>query len=283
MSLKSKIISLEEVRSLIHFGDTIGVGGMTLYRRPMSLVREIVRAGCQDLKLVAVTCGFESDLLVGNGQVTQVATGYFGLEFLGLAPCFTQKAKDRPLLIREETEMSIILGLKATTTGVSFMPSRFGQHLDLLNVRKDVRKVACPYTGDTFIAWPSLTLDLALIHVNACDEMGNSYIGGEISIDALMTAAAKRVIVSTERIVPRTELIEKGCEIVGKTVDYIVLAPFGAHPTSLYPIYRVDVPYLVDYIRHCREGRFTEFVNKKVLISKEEYRKKLIDEKALAF
>jgi glutaconate CoA-transferase subunit A len=283
MSHKSKIISLEEVHTLIHSGDTIGVGGMTLYRRPVSLMREVMRSGQKDLQLVAITCGFESDLLVGQGQVSQVSTGYFGLEFLGLAPCFTRKAKEGVLKIREETEISMILGLKATTTGVSFMPSRFGQHLDLLKVREDVKKVACPYTGDLLIAWPSITLDLVFIHVNACDEVGNAYMSGQISIDALMCSASKKVILSTERIVPRSELIGKDCEIIGKTVDYVVVAPFGAHPTSLYPIYRVDVPYLVDYIKYCRERRFGEFVDKKVLIPEEEYLQHFIDKKILTF
>jgi glutaconate CoA-transferase subunit A len=124
---------------------------------------------------------------------------------------------------------------------------------------------------------------LALIHVNACDEMGNAYISGQVSIDALMCSAAKRVILSTERVVPRSELIEKDCEIIGKTVDYVVVAPFGAHPTSLYPIYRVDVPYLVDYVKHCREGHFGKFIDRKVLISEEEYLQHFIDKGSLAF
>lgn len=283
MSRKSKIISLEEVRSLIRSGDTIGVGGMTLYRRPVSLIREIMRSGQQDLKLVAITCGFESDLLVGNGQVSKVSTTYFGLEFLGLAPCFTKQATERTLMVREETEASLILGLKSTAMGVTFMPSRFGQHSDLLKVRSDVKKVICPYTGDLFIAWPNLNLDLALLHLNVCDEQGNAYVSGQVSMDALMAAAAKKVIISTEQIVPREELLKKGCEIVGKTVDHIVVTPFGAHPTSLYPQYRVDVPYLVEYINKCREGLFSEFVDHNVLIPEEEYHQRFINEQTLAF
>lgn len=279
----NKIIPLEEVRYLIHSGDTIALGGMTLYRRPVSLIREVMRSGQKDLKLIAPTCGFESDLLVGNYQVSQVATTYFGLEFLGLAPCFTKQATERTLIVREETETSLILGLKATAMGVTFMPSRFGQHSDLLKVRSDVKKVICPYTGDLLIAWPNLNVGLALIHVNACDEQGNAYVSGQVSMDALMAAAAKKVIISTEQIVPREELLKKGCEMIGKTVDHIVVTPFGAHPTSLYPQYRVDVPYLVEYINKCREGLFSEFVSHHVLIPEEEYRQRFINEQTLTF
>ena len=278
-----KIIPLEEIGNLIKNGDTIALGGMTLYRRPVALVRQIVRSSIRDLTLVAVTCGFESDLLVGNQQVLTVGTTYFGLEFLGLAPCFTKQATERTIVVREETETSLILGLKATAIGTTFMPSRFGQNTELLRTRADVKKVKCPYTGDLFIAWPNLEVDVALFHVNECDELGNSYVSGEIAIDALMAAAAKKVIVSTERIISHEKLVERGCEILGKTVDYIIVAPFGAHPTSLYPHYRVDVPHLIDYVNICREDRFQEYVKQKVLIPEEEYRNRFINERALGF
>ena len=128
-----------------------------------------------------------------------------------------------------------------------------------------------------------MEIDLAIIHVNACDELGNAHVSGEVATDALMAAAAKKVVISTERIVPRQELPEGGCEILGKTVDYIVVAPFGAHPTSLYPHYRVDVPYLVDYLNNCREGRFCEFLTNKVLVPEGEYRQRFINEQTLRF
>jgi glutaconate CoA-transferase subunit A len=279
----NKIISIDDVAALIRPGQTIGIGGMTLYRRPVSLIREVIRSGQSNLKLLAVTCGFESDLVVGNGQASEVAATYFGLEFLGLAPCFTRMATDRMISVREETETSIILGLKASATGVSFMPARFGTHTDLLTARPDVLKVTCPYTGGEFIAWPSLTVDLALIHVNACDKHGNAYVSGQTAVDALLAAAARRVVISTERIVSHDEIQESGALIVGKTVDNIVATPYGAHPTALYPEYRVDVPFLTDYVTACREDGFQGFLEDRVLLPREEYRRRFIDQQQLAY
>ena len=280
---RKKIIGLDEVAALIQPGMTIGIGGMTLYRRPVSLIRQVIRSGRDDLKVVAITCGFESDVLVGNRQAAEVATTYFGLEFLGLAPCFTRLATDRLVTVQEETETSIILGLKAAATGVSFMPARFGQHTDLLRARPSVRKVTCPYTGQEFIAWPSLSVDLALIHVNACDSQGNAYVSGQVAIDALLAAAARRVILSTERLVSNRDIQGSGALIVGKTVDHIVVAPFGAHPTALYPQYRVDVPYLADYMTTCRDGGFAEFLAERFLLPEDDYRRRFIDPQLLAF
>jgi glutaconate CoA-transferase subunit A len=268
---------------VIRPGQTIGIGGMTLYRRPVSLVREVVRSAQPGLKLLAVTCAFESDLLVGNGQVAEVAATYFGLEFLGLAPCFTRMATNGALTIREETETSIILGLKAAVTHVPFMPARFGTHTDLLRARPDVRKVVCPYTHQDLIAWPSLTVDVALLHVNACDAYGNAHVSGEVAIDALLASAARLVILSTERIVPHQQIQQSGALILGKTVDHIVVAPFGAHPTALYPEYRVDVPYLADYVAACRDDGFSNFLKDRFLLPEIEYRGRFIDGRRLAF
>ncbi|NIV39780.1 MAG: CoA transferase subunit A, partial [Anaerolineae bacterium] len=56
------------------------------------------------MTLVSLTCGFESDLLVGAGRVRRVRTCYFGLESFGLAPMFTRKATAGELEVVEETE-----------------------------------------------------------------------------------------------------------------------------------------------------------------------------------
>jgi glutaconate CoA-transferase subunit A len=81
----SKVVPLEQAASLVASGSTLGLGGMTLYRRPVTFVGALLQAGVTDLTLVSLTCSFESDLLVGAGRVRRVRTCYFGLEVFGLA------------------------------------------------------------------------------------------------------------------------------------------------------------------------------------------------------
>ena len=85
-----KIIPIEEAASLVHHGDMLGLGGMTIYRRPVAFVRSLIqRYQSQnepgELALLAFTAGLESDLLVGAGMISSVRTCYFGLEIFGLA------------------------------------------------------------------------------------------------------------------------------------------------------------------------------------------------------
>ena len=58
-------MSVHEATGLVQAGDTLALGGMTLYRRPVAFVRELNRRGKGDLTLLTLTAGYESDLLVG--------------------------------------------------------------------------------------------------------------------------------------------------------------------------------------------------------------------------
>ncbi|MBX6378683.1 MAG: CoA transferase subunit A, partial [Clostridia bacterium] len=238
-------------------GDMVGVGGNSLARRPVALVRELIRAGRRDLTVVAFTAGFETELLLAAGRLRAVRACYVGLDYLGLAPHF---GRDPAVHIWEETEASIVLGLKATASHVSFLPFRGVRQTDVLRVRPDVQLVRCPYTGEEYVAWPALQVDVALIHAPACDADGNAVLGASRGIDRLLGAAARTTIVSAERLVGEEEIRRQGADLLGHRVAAVVHAPYGAHPTSCYPYYRADVPHLLDYLDRCREGRVTEYL-----------------------
>ncbi|MBN1965475.1 MAG: CoA transferase subunit A, partial [Anaerolineae bacterium] len=80
-------VSLEEAAQLIQPGQTLALGGMTIYRRPLAFVRALLARPDRprNLTLLNFMAGFESDLLVGAGCVARTRTCYFGLEAFGLA------------------------------------------------------------------------------------------------------------------------------------------------------------------------------------------------------
>src|SRR5215813_5426643 len=114
MSHQSSWISLKEATALVQDGQTIALGGMTVYRRPVAFVRELLRRESRpkDLTLLCFTAGYESDLLVGSGCVGTVRTCYFGLESFGFAPMFTEAAQKGTIHILEETEVSLAMGMR---------------------------------------------------------------------------------------------------------------------------------------------------------------------------
>lgn len=252
-----KVCSLANAVTQIAPGSTVGIGGLTLYRRPVALVREMVRAGIGDLTLLGVTLGYESDILVGAGLVRSVRTSYFGLETFGLAPMFTQAATEARIVIVEETEASLVFGLRATMARVGFMPSRAWAQTDLPKVRTDVRTVKDPYSGEEYTAFPAIAPDVAIIHAREADAQGNASLGGNLAIDRELSMTSATVIVTAERLV---ETLSGEANVLGQRVTSVVELPGGAQPTSCYPDYPLDAGELLRYAEACRGGRFDAYL-----------------------
>ena len=65
--MSNKVLTEDEFLSEIKDGMTIGVGGWGSRRKPMSLIRAIIRAGIKDLTIVSYG-GPEIGLLAATGQ-----------------------------------------------------------------------------------------------------------------------------------------------------------------------------------------------------------------------
>jgi glutaconate CoA-transferase subunit A len=254
-----RTISVEEAVALVRPGCTLGLGGMTLYRRPVAFVRALLAHGIGDLTLLSLTCGFESDLLVGARRVRRVRTCYFGFEAFGLAPMFTQQATAGEVEVVEESEASLSFGLRAKLAGVGFMPSRAWLGTDLPRVRPDVKTVQDPYSDREYIAFPAIHLDVAVIHAVAADRFGNARLGGNLALDQEMAMAAGRVVVTAEEVVDR---LEGPVEMPGMRSTSVVEVPRGAWPTSCYPRYPVDGEEILDYVQACTSGEFEAYLDR---------------------
>jgi glutaconate CoA-transferase subunit A len=244
----SKQISLDEAVELVKPGYMLALGGMTLYRRPVAFVQALIKhyqqsAGPADLTLLAFTAGYESDLLVGAGMVSHVRSCYFGLEIFGFAPMFTALANNGQLDVIEETETSLSMGLRAQMASVGFMPGLGWIGTDLPRLRPDVRKVIDPYSGEELMAYPAIQPDVAVIHAIQADHDGNAIIGNNKGVDVELSLTAKTVIITAEELVPELSQVD----LVGPSVDAIVLAKGGAAPTSCHPLYPLDTEAILKY------------------------------------
>jgi glutaconate CoA-transferase, subunit A len=251
----SKIAWLDEAVELVKDNQTLALGGMANYRRPVGFVRALIQRPSppQNLTLLAFTAGLESDMLVGAGLVARSRSCYFGLETFGLAPMFTQAVNDGRLTIIEESEASIACGLRATMAGVGFMPSRAWLGTDMFQARPDVQTMTDPYTGQTVTAFPAVTCDVAVIHVLRADHAGNAVLGGNPTIDVELATVAPTLILTAEEVVPE---LHESIDIPGQPVTAVVHLPHGAWPTSCYPLYPLDGLAILDYIAACNEGQF---------------------------
>lgn len=244
----NKLISLPEAAQLVHSNQTLALGGLTLYRRPVAFVRALLqqhqRTGTpNNLTLLAFTAGFESDLLVGAGMVTRTRTCYFGMEIFGLAPMFTYRAGRGEIQIIEETESSLAFGLRAQMAGIGFMPARAWLGTDLPRLRPDVKTVQDPYSGETLMAFPAIAPDVAVLHALRADPEGNAELGGNLAIDEELALTAKTVIVTAEEIIPALNK----ADLIAPIVHAVVHTPKGAAPTSCHPFYPLDGAALMAY------------------------------------
>ncbi len=239
---------MEAAAELVHPGDMLALGGMTLYRRPVAFVRALIKkyqisSQPNELTLLAFTAGYESDLLLGAGLVSHIRTCYFGLEIFGFAPMFTSLANQGQIDIIEETETSISMGLRAQMASIGFMPGHGWIGTDLPRLRPDVRTVVDPYTGEELMAFPAIRPDVAVIHALTADLDGNALIGDNKGVDIELCLASKLVIVTAEVLVPELEK----ADLVAPCIHAVVHAPQGALPSSCHPIYPLDTEAILDY------------------------------------
>ena len=258
-----KRITLDQAVAMVNTGAILALGGMTLYRRPMTFVQALVRKYLSygepnNLTLMAFTAGMESDLLVGAGMVSRVRSCYFGLEIFGLAPMFTYRANRGEIEIIEESEASLAFGLRAKLAGIGFMPGRAWLGTDLPRLRPDVKTILDPYTGEELMAFPAIAPDIAVIHALRADYHGNALIGDNKGIDEELCLASGLVIVTAEEIVPELTV----ADLVSPFVTGVVLVPGGALPTSCHPIYPLDGASILAYAEQVSDpGSYKTFVD----------------------
>jgi glutaconate CoA-transferase subunit A len=238
-------------------GMTIGIGGWGPRRKPMALVREIVRSPLKDLTVVAYG-GADVGMLCAAGKVRKLVFGFVSLDAIPLEPFFRRAREDGTIDVLELDEGMLQWGLKAAAMRLPFLPTRVGLGTDVMT-HGAFRTVASPYDdGEVLLAMPALHLDAALLHVQRADHRGNIQgLGPDLYYDEWFARAAGQTYVSAEQVVERMDLAHpedaKSSFVERAFVSGVIAAPSGAHPTSLPPDYGWDMNHLKTYVAAARE------------------------------
>ncbi len=244
-------MSPDDVAGQLRSGMTIGIGGWGSRRKPMALVRAILRAGLSDLTIVSYG-GPDVGLLIAGGHVRRVVCGFVSLDTIALEPHFRLGRQQGMVELTEIDEGMLHWGLLAAAHRLPFLPIRAGLGSDVLRVNPELRTVRSPYGGEELVAMPALRLDAALIHTNRADGAGNGqYLGPDPYFDDLFCLAAERAYLSCERIVPTAGLLEAGPPqslLVNRAMVHgVTETPGGAHFTSCVPDYGRDEAFQAHY------------------------------------
>jgi glutaconate CoA-transferase subunit A len=250
--MTDKVMTLAEVVGELRSGMTIGIGGWGSRRKPMALVRAVLRSDLTDLTIVSYG-GPDVGLLMAAGKVRRVVCGFVSLDTIALEPHFRRGRQQGTVELTELDEGMLHWGLLAAAHRLPFLPIRAGLGSDVMRVNPQLRTVRSPYPGgEELVAMPALDLDVALVHLNRADRHGNAqYLGPDPYFDDLFCLAAARRFVSCEQVVPTAELLAAGpvqSLLVNRMmVDGVVETPHGAHFTSCVPDYDRDEAFQREY------------------------------------
>jgi glutaconate CoA-transferase subunit A len=252
--MTDKLMTEADVVGELQSGMTIGIGGWGSRRKPMSLVRAILRSDLTDLTLVTFG-GPDVGLLLAAKKVRRLVFGFVSLDSIALEPHYRAARQAGAVEVTELDEGMLQWGLYAAACRLPFLPTRAGLGSDVLRVNADLRTVRSPYDdGEELVAVPALRLDAALVHLNRADARGNAqYLGPDLYFDDLYCMAAERAYVSCERVVPTSELTATApvqtLRIQRWMVHGVVEAPHGAHFTSCDPDYGRDEAFQKEYAK----------------------------------
>jgi glutaconate CoA-transferase, subunit A len=257
--IDKRMTEAEAIARFVHDGDYIGTELYGTVRCPMSLVSEIIRQGRKSLR-VAGQGVLELDMLIGAGAVQAMDLTYMGLEVYGVSNCLRREVESGRLApVVEWSNAGIAWRFKAAAMGVPFLPVRSMLGTDTMKY-SSAKVVRDPFTGQPICLLPALILDVGLIHVHRADIYGNAQVDGITGFCAEMARASKRLIVSTERIVPTDEIREHPDRTIIPyyLVDAVVEAPFGSHPGEMAYDYERDEDQIREWVEATKTPEATQ-------------------------
>lgn len=256
--MTDKRMTPDEIVAELEDGMTIGIGGWGSRRKPMALVRAILRSPVKDLTVVSYG-GPDVGLLASAGKIKRLVFGFVTLDTIPYDPWFSRARESGSLSVTEYDEGVFGTGLSAAAQRLPFLPTRAGLGSDIVRLNPSLRTVRSPYDdAEELLAVPALRLDAAFVHLNRADARGNAqYLGPDPYFDELFALAADKCYVSTEKIVETAELAEAGpvqsLLLSRMLVAGVTETPNGAHFTTAVPDYGRDERFQRHYAEAAKD------------------------------
>ncbi len=252
-ALTDKVATVQEaVSRLVGDGDYLAIGGFGGARIPTAVCHEIVRQRRQNMRFAGFTATHTFQILAagnltGRGRLlAKVDNAYtVGLEARGLSPHARRVMESGEVEFVEWSNYTLALRFKAAAMGLPFLPCRSLVGTDTFR-HSPARQILCPFTGEPLTAVPALYPDVAAIHVHEADRFGNCRLRGTSVADLDLARAAKRLIITCERLIPN-DVIRQDPSLTAipfYCVDAVCEAPYGSFPGNMPYEYFSDEEHL---------------------------------------
>lgn len=248
MSKDKRMLLKDAVSKYLNDGDSFTIGGIGC-REPMAVTYEIIRQQKRELTLITDSKMDSGCWLIGAGCIKKIEAAYCWIGAVGSGINYRralEKGIPRKIEVEEYTNYAASLRFLAGAMGISFMPTSSMLGSDIPTYNSKLKIVPDPYNeGKNVVLVPAANPDVAFIHVQYADISGNSQIWGVTTNDMNIARAAKKVVITCEKIVPTSEIRKQPnmTAIPHYCVDAVVEVPFGSHPFFVAGHYWCDLPF----------------------------------------
>jgi glutaconate CoA-transferase subunit A len=258
------------VEDLVRDGDSVALEGFT-HLIPHAAGHEVMRLGRRDLTLIRMTPDVVYDQLIGMGCARKLVFSWGGNPGVGSLYRLRDAVENgwpRPLELEEHSHAGMAAAYAAGAANLPFGTVRGYADGDLA-ARTNVRRVTCPFTGESLAAVPAHRPDVGIIHAQQADRRGNVQLWGITGVQKEVVLASARTIVTVEEIVDELEP-RAGCVVLPAwTITAVAHAPGGAHPSYALGYYDRDNEFYVRWAEISRErDTFTAWMEENVLQEK---------------
>jgi len=246
----SKLMDLAHaVDRLVPDGASVAMGCAQETLIPFAAGHEMIRRAKRNLTLIGPISDMLFDQLVGAGCVARIRAAWVGNVITGSAYAFRRAVEQGTLQMEDHSNLTLAMALKAGAMGLPFMPARTALGSDLYATNASLKRMHCPFTGETLTAVAALCPDVAVVHVQRADRYGNSHMWGNLGVTREACLAAREVLLTAEEIVPPEVIRGDPNRVVvpGFRVSAVVHAPWGGHPSPVPGYYNRDHRAFLEY------------------------------------
>ena len=252
----AEFVSLRDaVADVIHDGATVAMEGFT-HLIPFAAGHEMIRQGKGDLTLVRMTPDLIYDQLIGVGCARRLVFSWGGNPGVGSLHRIRDAVENgfpAGLEIEEHSHAGMATRYTAGASGLPFGILRGYRGSDL-TTHTQVAMIRSPFGDEEVAAVPALTPDVAVIHAQQADRLGNVGLWGITGVQREAALAARTVVVTVEEIVG--DLRPDGPNHVVLpywTVSTISQVPRGSHPSYSMGYTTRDNRFYTDWDRISRD------------------------------
>ncbi len=271
-AMTNKLTTIKDaVARLVSDGTYLAIGGFGCDRFASAVCHEIVRQQKQNLTLSGHTATHNFQILAagnltGRGKLlARVDIAYVvGLEARGLSPHGRRVMESGDVQTAEWSNYSLAVRVKAAAMGLPFLPMRSMMGTDTFK-KSPAKEILCPYTGERLLAIPACYPDVAVIHVHEADCFGNCRIRGTTVADIDLARAAKRLIITCERLIPNDDIRSDPTRTVIPyfCVDAVCEVPYGSYPGNMPYEYFSDEDHIRQWLTAEEDpAEYKKFIDK---------------------